>query len=100
MGVSLEFSFGRINSRLQRFDTLLGGRPEAVDGTDLGIGVNVGLLWHPMKDLSFGAVYRRGPEYDMTFNDHRLGRHQLAAVRIQGSRTCTRRAPPIASSSA
>lgn len=76
VGVSLEFSFGRIKSRLQRFDTLgFDGPPdysaaqqtEAVDGTDVGIGVNVGLLWHPMKDLSFGGVYRRGPKYDMTF---------------------------------
>jgi long-subunit fatty acid transport protein len=77
IGVSLEFSFGRINSRLERFGTFgFAGPPnpsdlrqtEAVDGTDLGIGVNVGLLWHPMKDLSFGGVYRRGPQYDMTFN--------------------------------
>jgi long-subunit fatty acid transport protein len=77
VGVSLEFSFGRINSRLERFGTFgFTGPPnpsdlrqtEAVDGTDLGIGVNVGLLWHPMKDLSFGGVYRRGPQYDMTFN--------------------------------
>jgi len=76
IGVSLEFSFGHINSRLQRFNTFGATGPpdtsallqtEAVDGTDLGIGVNVGLLWHPMKDLSFGAVYRRGPQYDMTF---------------------------------
>jgi long-chain fatty acid transport protein len=76
VGVSLEFSFGRINSRLQRFGTLgFDGPPdysalqqtEAVDGTDVGLGVNVGLLWHPMKDLSFGGVYRRGPKYDMTF---------------------------------
>jgi long-chain fatty acid transport protein len=76
IGVSLEFSFGHINSRLQRFDTLGPTGPpnfsaplqtEGVDGTDLGIGVNVGLLWHPTKDLSFGAVYRRGPKYDMTF---------------------------------
>ena len=74
--MSLE-SFGRINSRLERFGTFgFTGPPnpsdlrqtEAVDGTDLGIGVNVGLLWHPMKDLSFGGVYRRGPQYDMTFN--------------------------------
>ena len=76
IGVSLEFSFGRIKSRLDRFGTLGPTGPpdystplqtETVDGTDLGIGVNVGLLWHPLKDLSLGAVYRRGPEYDMTF---------------------------------
>ena len=77
--MSLEFSFGRINSRLERFGTFGPTGPpntsdlqqtEAVDGTDLGIGVNVGLLWHPMKDLSFGGVYRRGPQYDMTLRRH------------------------------
>ena len=76
VGVSFEFSFGRINSQLQRFGTLGPDGPpdysalqqtESVDGTDVGVGVNVGLLWHPMRDLSLGAVYRRGPKYDMTF---------------------------------
>ena len=76
VGVSLEFSFGSIKSRLNRFGTFGPTGPpdtsdllqtEEVDSTDLGIGVNVGLMWHPLKDLSLGAVYRRGPQYDMTF---------------------------------
>jgi long-subunit fatty acid transport protein len=76
VGVSLEFSFGRIRSRLDRFGTFGPTGPpntsdlqqtEEVDDTDIGIGVNVGLLWHPTKDLSFGGVYRRGPQYDMSF---------------------------------
>lgn len=65
IGASLEFSVGRIRSRLERFDgqgTLT--LTETVDGTDLGIGFNVGALWHPMKDLGVGVVYRRGPRYD------------------------------------
>ena len=76
IGGSLEFSVGRIRSRLQRFNvTSATGPPdftqilstEGVDGTDLGIGFNIGLLWHPAKDLGLGVVYRRGPRYDMTF---------------------------------
>jgi long-chain fatty acid transport protein len=76
IGASLEFSVGRIRSRLERFDTFgFTGPPnfssllstETVDGTDLGIGFNVGALWHPLKELGVGAVYRRGPRYDMTF---------------------------------
>ena len=74
IGASLEFSIGRIRSRLDRFDTQgFNGPPdftnlistETVDGTDLGIGFNIGALWHPMKDLGVGVVYRRGPRYDM-----------------------------------
>ena len=73
IGASLEFSFGRIRSRLERFGTQGATGPpdfsnpistETVDGTDLGIGFNVGALWHPLKDLGVGIVYRRGPRYD------------------------------------
>jgi long-subunit fatty acid transport protein len=68
IGASLEFSVGRINSTLERytvgFTSLL--RTETVDGTDLGVAFNVGTLWHPVKDMGVGFVYRRGPRYDMT----------------------------------
>jgi long-subunit fatty acid transport protein len=73
IGMSLEFSFGRIRSRLERFGTQGATGPpdfsnllstETVDGTDLGIGFNVGALWHPVKDMGVGLVYRRGPRYD------------------------------------
>jgi long-subunit fatty acid transport protein len=76
IGASLEFSVGKIRSRLDRFDTMGPTGPpdfsrllstEGVDGTDLGIGFNIGALWHPVKDLGVGIVYRRGPRYDMTF---------------------------------
>ena len=76
IGGSLEFSVGKIRSRLQRFNvTSPTGPPdfsalmstEGVDGTDLGIAFNIGALWHPVKDLGLGVVYRRGPRYDMTF---------------------------------
>jgi len=76
IGASLEFSVGRIRSRLQRFNvTSPTGPPdftsavstEGVDGTDVGIGFNIGALWHPMKEMGVGLVYRRGPRYDMTF---------------------------------
>jgi long-chain fatty acid transport protein len=76
IGASLEFSVGRIRSRLERFDVTSDTGPpdftsrvstEGVDGTDLGIGFNIGALWHPVKDLGLGVVYRRGPRYDMTF---------------------------------
>jgi long-chain fatty acid transport protein len=65
VGASLEFSVGRIRSRLDRFSTagtLL--QTESVDGTDVGVGFNVGALWHPVKDMGLGLVYRRGPRYD------------------------------------
>jgi len=73
IGASLEFSLGRIRSRLDRFDTQGANGPpdfsnplssETVDGTDLGVGFNIGALWHPMKDLGVGLVYRRGPRFD------------------------------------
>ena len=76
IGGSIEFSVGRIRSRLERYGlTSATGPPdftnltstEGVDGTDLGIGFNIGALWHPVKDLGLGLVYRRGPRYDMTF---------------------------------
>ena len=66
IGASIEFSVGRIRSKLDRFN--LNGTlasTEAIDGTDLGIGFNLGALWHPSKDLGFGVVYRRGPRYDV-----------------------------------
>jgi len=66
IGASLEFSVGRIRSRLERFDfggTLIS--TETIDGTDVGIGFNIGALWHPMKDMGIGVVYRRGPRYDV-----------------------------------
>ena len=74
LGASLEFSVGRIRSRLERFGTQGPTGPpdfsnllqtETVDGTDLGIGFNVGALWHPTKDMGVGIVYRRGPRYDV-----------------------------------
>jgi len=76
IGASLEFSVGRIRARLERFAfTNFRGEAdfnapvdtEVVDGTDLGIGFNVGVLWHPMKEMGVGLVYRRGPRYDMSF---------------------------------
>ena len=76
IGGSIEFSVGRIRSRLERFGvTSATGPPdftnllstEGVDGTDVGVGFNIGALWHPVKDLGLGIVYRRGPRYDMTF---------------------------------
>ena len=74
IGASLEFSVGRIRSRLERFGTSGATGPpnpsdlrqtETVDGTDLGVGFNVGALWHPVKDMGVGLVYRRGPRYDV-----------------------------------
>jgi long-chain fatty acid transport protein len=74
IGASLEFSVGRIRSRLERFGTQGAAGPpdfnnllqtETVDGTDLGVGFNVGALWHPVKDMGIGIVYRRGPRYDV-----------------------------------
>jgi long-chain fatty acid transport protein len=78
IGASLEFSLGRVRARLRRFATdgffgppdyssLL--RTETVDGTDMGVGLNVGALWRPLKDLAVGVVYRRGPRYNMTFEE-------------------------------
>jgi long-chain fatty acid transport protein len=74
IGGSIEFSIGRIRARLDRFDVQsFTGPPdfsallstENVDGTDLGVGFNIGALWHPLKDLGVGIVHRRGPRYDM-----------------------------------
>jgi long-subunit fatty acid transport protein len=62
IGASLEFSVGRIRSRLERFGPV--SQTETVDGTDLGVGFNVGALWHPVKDMGVGIVHRRGPRYD------------------------------------
>ena len=66
IGASIEFSVGRIRSKLDRFNfdgTIRS--TEAIDGTDVGIGFNIGALWHPMKDLGVGVVYRRGPRFDV-----------------------------------
>jgi long-subunit fatty acid transport protein len=82
IGASLEFSIGRIRARLERFNTVSFDGPtnfndpidtEVVDGTDVGIGFNVGALWHPVKDLGVGLVYRRGPRYDTSFSITRPG---------------------------
>lgn len=78
LGVSIELSHATVNSKLQRFG-LFGGRfsgpPDfsdsnilrniLVSGSDISAGFNVGALWRPMKDLSVGAVFRRGPEFNM-----------------------------------
>jgi long-subunit fatty acid transport protein len=73
IGASLEISVGKIRARLERFGTTgFTGPPdftnlqrtETVDGTDVGIGFNIGALWHPMKEMGVGVVYRRGPRYD------------------------------------
>jgi long-subunit fatty acid transport protein len=77
IGGSIEFSVGRIRSRLERFGVQSPTGPpdftnlasvEGVDGTDVGVGFNIGALWHPVKDLGVGLVYRRGPRYDLTFS--------------------------------
>ena len=93
IGGSFEFSQGSVTSRLQRFGfsgtrsinrCLSGanfrpgdfcGPPDfspsnvrstiLVDGSDIGAGFNVGALWRPLKDLSVGAVFRRGPRFQM-----------------------------------
>jgi len=77
IGASIEFSIGSMKARLNRY-SLFGptGPPDfntvlntsTGDGTDIGIGFNVGALWHPLKDLGVGVVYRRGPQYDFNFN--------------------------------
>ena len=66
IGASIEFSIGRIRSKLDRFnfDGSLSST-ESIDGTDVGIGFNIGALWHPMKEMGVGVVYRRGPRYDV-----------------------------------
>jgi long-chain fatty acid transport protein len=64
LGASLEFSVGTQGpTGPPDFSNLL--QTETVDGTDLGIGFNVGALWHPTKDMGVGIVYRRGPRYDV-----------------------------------
>lgn len=80
IGASLAFSYGVVHSKLQRFgfgpgNSQISGAPNyspnnvsstnLVDGSDLGVGFNFGALWRPLKELSLGAVYRRGPRYDM-----------------------------------
>src|SRR2546427_5407023 len=80
IGGSIEFSHGEVHSKLQRFGcppgcgTLLGDPNFAgdhivttslVDGSDIGVGFNIGALWRPVKESSLGAVYRRGPRYNM-----------------------------------
>jgi long-chain fatty acid transport protein len=76
IGGSLEFSQGSVNSLTQRFglgDFL--GPPNfsegnvrqqtSVSGSDIDVGFNVGMLWKPIEDLSVGAVFRRGPRFDL-----------------------------------
>jgi long-subunit fatty acid transport protein len=80
IGASLEFSYGVVHSRLDRFgfnsSTALISGPanysptninstNLVDGSDIGVGFNFGALWRPLKELSVGVVYRRGPRYNM-----------------------------------
>ncbi len=76
VGASVELSIGRVNSSLQRFNLSSTSviSQTTVDGTDISAGLNVGLLWRPLKglevwqplkELSLGAVYRRGPKYEM-----------------------------------
>jgi long-chain fatty acid transport protein len=91
IGGSIEFSNGTVNSKLQRFGfdefVLRNGRIEldegvkflqppdfspfnvvsqtSLSGSDLGVGFNVGALWRPIENLSVGAVFRRGPKFDM-----------------------------------
>src|SRR3989441_4550294 len=85
IGGSIEFSHGEVHSKLQRFgcppspgpipicpsvgDPVFAGdhvvTTALVDGSDIGIGFNAGVLWRPLKEFSLGAVYRRGPRYNM-----------------------------------
>ena len=71
IGASIEFSYGVVRSRLQRF-AFTGSSTndvrvtDLVDGSDIGVGFNVGALWRPLKELSLGVVYRRGPRYNMS----------------------------------
>jgi long-subunit fatty acid transport protein len=78
LGGTIEIAVGTIDSKLQRFG-LDGGRILAppdysasnvrsttlVSGTDVSYGFNIGAMWKPIKDLSIGAVYRRGPRFDL-----------------------------------
>jgi long-chain fatty acid transport protein len=77
IGGSIEFSQGSVNSLTQRFDIDddFFGPPNfsqaniqqqsSVSGSDIDVGFNVGMLWKPIKDLSIGAVFRRGPRFDL-----------------------------------
>jgi long-subunit fatty acid transport protein len=74
-GISLRFSRMDIDSNLSRFD--VGPFLESpasfseqnrrftpiVNDSETGNSVNIGLLWRPDSKLSFGAVYRKGPEF-------------------------------------
>lgn len=75
LGGSVEFSRGVVNSKLQRFD-FISTEPAnfsptnvfattLVSGSDISAGLNVGALWRPLRDLSVGAVFRRGPRFEM-----------------------------------
>lgn len=78
LGGTIELSNGVVNSKLQRF-SVAGVRffqpPDysesnvfstaLVSGSDISYGYNVGLLWRPLKDLAIGAIYRRGPRFEM-----------------------------------
>ncbi|MBI4607933.1 MAG: outer membrane protein transport protein [Candidatus Rokubacteria bacterium] len=76
LGASIEFSHGVVSSKLQRFSlATFEGPPDfsqdnvrvttLVSGEDISAGFNVGALWRPLKDLSLGAVFRRGPRFEM-----------------------------------
>ena len=109
IGVSLEFSFGRISSRLERFGTF--GRHRAAghlrparrprpSTAPISASGSTSAAVAPDE----GPVVRRrlspGPQYDMTFRRHHVARApQLAADSASRSPTCTRPAPPIGSSS-
>lgn len=66
IGGSIEFSNGVVHSNLRRFSGTSVVSAASVDGSDIGIGFNVGALWRPAKKFSLGAVFRRGPRYNMT----------------------------------
>jgi hypothetical protein len=68
LGGSLEFVQGSVNSLLQRFDFFdpsILRQQSSVSGSDIDIGFNVGILWKPIADLSVGAVFRRGPQFNL-----------------------------------
>lgn len=66
IGGSIEFSNGVVHSNLRRFSGTTVVSSASVDGSDIGIGFNIGALWRPTKEFSLGAVFRRGPRYNMT----------------------------------
>jgi long-subunit fatty acid transport protein len=68
LGGSLEFAQGSVNSRLQRFDFApppTVRQQTSVSESAIDVGFNVGILWKPIADLSVGAVFRRGPQFNL-----------------------------------